>query len=215
MTVTFGAPLLSDTVKPGAGVTGESVLNYCEDVGARLKRVAYQESEQYKELLSAAMKEEIEKDIPKIKTEISKIKNAADALRSLDELNQFYVNKESLITIPTGNEPELLTTLLTEWAKSDEDVRIYSEADEPKLLSSEHTEDEMAQMLDEPETFIPIDSMIEKLDLAASYLGSEKNFERITHQLEQKSARLKEQKLYDCPFWSFQCREIIICQCVA
>ena len=50
LTVTFDDQLLADTVKRGAGVTGESVLNYCEDVAARLKRIAFRETKQYKEL---------------------------------------------------------------------------------------------------------------------------------------------------------------------
>ena len=83
----------------------------------------------------------MEKELLNTQSDREEIKQAADALRSLDELDKFYSEKESFITIPTGSEEDLLADLASEWDKIAKDVRIYSGKDEAQQTSAENAEE--------------------------------------------------------------------------
>lgn len=94
--VVFDESLLKDAISKGAGITGEYVLHYCEEVTSRIKRIAMKETDRFKEAVSAELKKKIDGELQKNKVELQKVKKAASALRALIELEKSTMKRNRL-----------------------------------------------------------------------------------------------------------------------
>ncbi|MBS4222149.1 dynamin family protein [Lederbergia citrea] len=201
--VVFDDELLTNTIKKGAGVNGEYVLNYCEEVADRIKKIARVKTNQFKETVILVLKMQVENEMSTIQAELNQTVKAANALRSLIELEKTYEEKATRITSPTGNERGLLQGLQADWEIAQQDVQFYTRESVQPAEMSPVIADEIKQPNTNSEAIIDIQEMIKKLERAISHLKEEKGFKRITAQLAEKASRLKERNYTVALFGAF------------
>ena len=115
---------LQETVKSGARVTGEYVLNYCDELAGRLKRKARRETESLKERLIELVDSEKGEENEALKEEHKLIKKKTDALKQLEFYREdVEIKVNNLKSIVEGtvnvNSEETVKDWEDEWEKRD------------------------------------------------------------------------------------------------
>ncbi|WP_062104848.1 dynamin family protein [Bacillus niameyensis] len=196
------ADLLLDTVKRGAGVNGQSVLNYCEDVSREIKKIARSTLSPFKEQIIAQMEKSIALEIADFNAQILQISEAVEAMENLDCIQQQYDKRREELLLPTGGEEAILSSLLLEWEQS-ELLEISSdlicEVQKEKVIVDKPLQHSSIEKRVETE----IDGVIDKVEKAIFYLQKDKHFKRLTLQLEEKVARLKNRHYTIALFGAF------------
>ncbi|MCJ8006622.1 dynamin family protein [Lederbergia wuyishanensis] len=202
LTVNFEKSLFIDAIKKGAGLTGEYILQYCEDVSSLIKKKAREATENFQKSLFAAFKTNINIHLTEIETKLNKMGITTSALHSLRQLERDLEEKINQCSVPTGKEHSLLQTLLVNWKTEQEDIRIFTgesiHQNEENIVSDVITNTPVVNK-DE----IDIQNVISKIDKAIVCLENEASFKRITSQLKEKLARLQNREYTIALFGAF------------
>ncbi|WP_249409981.1 dynamin family protein [Siminovitchia terrae] len=203
LTIDFDHDLLLSVINKGARVTGEYVLNYTEELASQLKRAAIIQSDKLKDQIAAAIEEKAKSELLSVQEDAADVNKVTKAIEKLERLDKDYKLKLESIETPTGKEDRSFENLLEQWELLEEDVNIFQEmSHNHATLEQEHVE-QVSLVIEEDNNTLHQKEVIQRLDLAASYLSKEKGFERITTQLLQKADRLKNNNYTIALFGAF------------
>ncbi|MBS4194445.1 dynamin family protein [Lederbergia citri] len=202
LAVHFEDTLLIDAIKKGAGLTGEYVLQYCEDVASLIKKKAREATNDFQTSLFSAYKRKINKDLSEIETKLNKISVTTSTIHSLGQLDLDFEKKIDQCSIPTGKEHSLLQSLLVNWKAEQADIRIFTGE---SVLQKEvmDVKEEIADAPVENKNDTDIDKVIAKIEKAIISLENEGSFKRITSGLKEKLARLQNREYTLALFGAF------------
>lgn len=207
--VSFGKELLVDTVKPGAGLTGDYVLNYTNDVANAIKRKTKEQLasfisgylEQWKIKQSAAEQ--------KLTRELARLKVYVDARKQLDKLDEqitaaqikleqiltghidltVYQDKFSVLAVDDTEEAQVVYHELNEEAENNvKPARERGTRTAERNNNSEKTE---------------ITPFIASLKDASRQVKDIPGFKKISEELMQKADRLENQSFTVALFGAF------------
>ncbi|MFS0645839.1 dynamin family protein [Siminovitchia sp. 179-K 8D1 HS] len=195
--------LFIDTIKKGARVTGEYVLNYCEEIATRLKRTAASQSEELKQAIKEEIEKKAEKEINSLHKELKQVKEITSALAKAAEIEKEFEQKAAVVTKPTGNEEERLTNMISEWKTLERNVTVYDETRSMPDKRKKQTRQNECKQEREAIPAFSFDESITKIEKAATLLSKEKSFQRIAEQLRKKVDRLKESNFTIALFGAF------------
>lgn len=195
--------LFIETIKKGARVTGEYVLNYCEEIATRIKRIAVSQSEELKQLVTEEMEKRAEKEMSSLLQQLKQVKEMTDALGKAAEIEKEFDQKADIITEPTGTEEERLTEMISEWKSLEQQVEVFDESRHILENEQEHKEEIVGGHETTATLTAPVDDTLVKMEQAALLLAKEKQFHRITEQLRQKVNRLKNSRFTIALFGAF------------
>lgn len=199
--------LLKRAIKKGARMSGQYVLNYCEEVRNELIKLAVLETDQLKEAVIQILKERALHQSTALKRERTEIKKAADALRSLQEIKTIWQKKKQNVTAQVSEPEKVLAKLQAEWVYKEENVRIYSEKQEEQVsVPTEMNKEVEARQTEEAiqrEENLSIEHTVETIKEAHSLLHGMQGFQRMLKHLQLKADRLQEKKFTVSLFGAF------------
>ncbi len=201
--ITFDESLLTDAIHKGAGINGEYVLHYCEQIANRLRNIARKTSDQFKTAVADTLQVRIDTQLIMVNKHLAKLEKETTALRSLIELEKEYDEKKGLLYISSGKEEEQLITLVKKWQKEKSDVAIYNDENVNIPEAIPAVVEPLKEYNTKIDSSIDRDTIIEKLDRAVTLLSGIKGFNRMTEQLFEKSSRLKHQSFTISLFGAF------------
>ncbi|MBS4217358.1 dynamin family GTPase [Bacillus sp. FJAT-49711] len=202
MSVYFEDSLLIDAIKKGAGLSGEYLLQYCEDVASLIKKKAREAISDFQKSAFSAFKQIIKKELSVIETQLNKMGATTSTIQLLRQLELEYLEKIRQCSLPTGKEHSLLQTLLVNWKTEREDIRIFTIEN---ILQNETTNAKV-DLINKPldsNSKTDIHKIISKIEKAIFSLKNEGSFKRITSQLEDKVTRLKNREYTIALFGAF------------
>lgn len=208
--VDFTIELLSDTVKQGARLSGDYVLNYTKDLAQAIKLHARRKLEPFKELFLKKSSMSIAEEVKVIAAQEEKFKQLVSALDEqraiLHDLNE---NRRILSEILYGAEDLVPTdqdlALFTE-SKEDAEV-IRSVAPSIPEMKSEET-----VSIDEPmrsegsklELYHQQQlQLINKLEFTSSEISQLPGLKKIARELRERAARLRDREFTVALFGAF------------
>ncbi|WP_421379100.1 dynamin family protein [Bacillus salacetis] len=201
---------LNETAKAGARVTGEYVLNYCEELAGKLKRKARRETESLKARLVELVDSEKNEENEALKEQHKLIKEKTDALKQLD----FYkedaeIKNDNLQSIVEGsvnlNSQETVDEWEDKWEKSEKNYTTYAaEIHKEKKTDSINEETESGEKMREAENkSIALEPLIKRLNEMAGDYESISGLKQTAQILKKKAERLQEQHFTIALFGAF------------
>ncbi|MCJ7839506.1 dynamin family protein [Lederbergia sp. NSJ-179] len=203
--VDWPVSLLEETINKGAGVNGQYVLHYCEEVAERIKRLAKREWDQFKTPILKIKQQKINRTIAELDEKLTASIEAANAKQELLRLEEKYEQMKREITVPAGREEETLQGLREQWREEAAHVIVYkgkSGQEEKKLkpISVERPSSEKGSTQLETSK---ADQVIQTLERAIQLFERDPYFERITEQLKDKVTTVKERNYMIALFGAF------------
>jgi GTPase Era involved in 16S rRNA processing len=204
LSVHFESSLLKECVKTGAGLSGEYVLHYCEEIADRLKKLAFQELEQFKQKVTEQFTRDIQKEISIIETELDSIKYLADSIRMVQKLSSIRNEKEVNVFKPISYYKENYQSLQSDWHHERTNYRIYTN-DRSSLMDVKEIKMEHIKTAAQPqdEELYSIEKTLDRLNHTAELLKNKAGFQRITDHLMEKKSRLKNRQFTIALFGAF------------
>src|SRR5690606_25132339 len=189
--VVFDNTLFIKAINKGAGVTGEYILHYCEEVGNRLKKIAKKVMDNFIDQITDALQIKVQHQTADLETELQPITRCADAYRKIAEIEKEYEKSVELLTISTGEEEKVYRDLLDKWDNEQDDVRVYEETD-VKLETKEYSEVQERVNTPPPMKVTEVEDVLSTIEQAIPILRNTKGLQKSSEQLESKIARLKD-----------------------
>ncbi|MGE6260284.1 dynamin family protein [Heyndrickxia sporothermodurans] len=204
LAVEFDSTTITDAVQPGARLTGEYVLNYCDQIAGILQKNGRSISREFKERVLIKLTQESKIEYELVAEKWKKISEVAEAYRGLEQLEHERLQKEERIHQPISNSKENFDEILKEWEVEEKTIRIYSEKQTDKKSTVKSKEQTRIQDRDEEiESFVSVDDTLVKLNQAVSLLKGRKGFQRLTDILALKAERLENREYTIALFGAF------------
>ncbi|OMP65711.1 hypothetical protein BTO28_16025 [Domibacillus epiphyticus] len=141
LTVPVDLTVITDAVKPGAGVTGDAVLNYCEDVASLIKRRARTVSEEWKEEAAPILTGQFEGEFKKFAEDHRIWKKRLSAKKELalleSERNAREIELNHSLQIEDPDMPPLMDELIERWQIESQNVAIFTGQQEMEEVRKE------------------------------------------------------------------------------
>ena len=194
-----------DAVKPGAGVTGDAVLNYAEDVASLVKRRARAVSEAWKEEAALVLAAQFTSEYAQFEEEHNVWAKRLQAKQSLAVLDvERSKREEQLRRIVSEQEPVLpriMQTLQEKWQAENGEVLLYDGSEQ--WTEPERKEIEPAEAPDSIEKAGDVKAVVNRLRQMAGRLEHIPGFARFVDGALQKAARLENQTYTIALFGAF------------
>lgn len=207
----IGDNLLIESVKEGALLSGDYVLNYTNDVAMAIKKLAKNSIFELKELCIAAMKVKNEVKESRIETEIQQVKEYVKAANGLNKIKEkLQYNSEQTEKILSGEfQKEQYSDLLTQMlAEQIEEVEIINDCS--NLSLNEHHKGLIEAEPEQPNSEQPeiltkhsTDVLVEKLQFTANAVRNVPGFHKMAAELIQKADRLLNKQFTVALFGAF------------
>ncbi|QQZ11078.1 dynamin family protein [Heyndrickxia vini] len=205
LSIVFDESLITNSVKPGARLTGEYVLNYCDQITESLRKQARTTCQTFREEVWQTLNIDIKNQYTILEDRVRTINKVTNALRGLDQLELERNQKEENVYLPISNVDELYLSIRSEWENNEKAIRIYSpenEKDEEKSNESEKIPETKKDNISVNPS-LSIERTIEKLKKAVFLLKDKKGFQRVTDVLAAKSKRLENREYTIALFGAF------------
>jgi small GTP-binding protein len=201
--------LLTDTIKPGARVTGESVLHYCDEVAELLKKVARTASNEWMEMAKDCLGEKWQSELRELKNEWEqwrKKKNAVLQWKELERLElerktAFSALKTAIISYSSSVEERI-----RKWEAEEPEPEIYTKEVEPlksqPIPKIEKEKSGSTSAATEVTTYSP-GMIAEKMHRWSKALKGIPGFHYLRKQLDDKANRLEKQEFTVALFGAF------------
>jgi small GTP-binding protein len=204
--------VLTNTVKPGARVTGDYVLHYTEDVANEIKRIARNQLSEFKEHFIAALKDQsaIVKD--KYEKEFSKIERYVKAFAALEKHEQTIFLREKTIDDLLMQSESFQEDVYQLFAQEDEEFEVIQFQGKADSLEKK------ADTLDKPlEAAVLVENSrqqlepeknhlkhtTEKLHHASKIIKDLPGFQKLAKELVDKAERLENKGFTVALFGAF------------
>ncbi|TYS79348.1 hypothetical protein FZC80_10530 [Rossellomorea aquimaris] len=201
---------LKETARPGARVTGEYVLNYCEELAGKLKRKARNETEELKNSLIELVEAEKDQENEELGLKYKEIKQKTDALKRLEFINEdleIKINNLQSIIQDKVNLPstEMINQWDEEWEKKEKDYILYAEdLVEDELLENETAASEIEEKQSEADNRnLSLEPLIQRLNVMGSKFETINGLKQTAQVLQKKAERLQDQQFTIALFGAF------------
>lgn len=193
---------ICQTVKKGAGVTGESVLNFCDDVVTKINQLAKRAMEPFIEHVNTCIQQRSNHQIKQLDHQLDEISDVTQAIRSIERVENEYQHQVNQFLTNKQFDSLQLNELLQKWDEETSHYRTYSGAEEiieevktrTKKINPEKQTQEASNKREE---------MMDQLQLALSLLENEQGFSNVVKQLKTKKRRLHDQNFTIALFGAF------------
>ncbi|MBT2690089.1 dynamin family protein [Bacillus sp. ISL-47] len=205
----FEPELLAKTVKTGAMVSGDYVLQYTNDTADAVKRIAKNSAAILKEALLAALKDKISHEQSRLEEDLFQLKKYAEALNALSSIREELQTAESQMHAYLAGEysqdafQEKAKVLVAEHVEEAEVVFLQEGQDgkEEQLKESVHNEEPPAA--EDPLPSISVQPVIEKLNFTAQAVNDLPGFRKLAADLAGKASRLESKEFTVALFGAF------------
>ncbi|WNS82140.1 dynamin family protein [Domibacillus sp. DTU_2020_1001157_1_SI_ALB_TIR_016] len=207
LSVPVDASLAVDAVKPGAGVTGDAVLNYAEDVASLVKKRARAVSEAWKEEAAPVLTEQFNSEYGQYEKEHKVWAKRLQAKETLEELQKQREEREALLRRIVSEEdpilPRIVQTLQEKWQAEDAEAVLYDGVEQ--WQTEERSSVEFIKASEGPQLQAAGDkeAVVNRLRQMAKRLHHIPGFARFVDGALQKAARLENQTYTIALFGAF------------
>ncbi|WNS73963.1 dynamin family protein [Bacillus sp. DTU_2020_1000418_1_SI_GHA_SEK_038] len=209
--VDFNKDLLGNTVKEGALLSGDYVLQYTNDLAESIKKLAKNSLADFKELLLNTLSLKTQKEQSLIDSEWKLYKGYKDDLQMLTEIKESLrsakVNMNDLLEGKFSQEKyeEMTKKLLS---LPTEEVEIIHQTNETVIDLKEasnvlHEIDNDLQEASDRVEEKAVNALVEKLYFTANSIQDVPGFKNMTSELLQKAERLKDKQFTVALFGAF------------
>jgi small GTP-binding protein len=211
--VDFPRELLQKTIKTGAVVSGDYVLNYTNDVAEGLKKQARGQLRSFRDAYLEAVKSLSAQELVEAKQKEENLRQLVDTYEELLEVQELLsTRKESVFEVLYGDDQSL--PLLEEAASLfisaiDEEVVLnsvekdFEQASKRKKSRTEKTNSEPVTKKNLQSYHTEVNKLVEKLRVTADEVESLPGLKRIRKELIEKSYRLENQQFTVALFGAF------------
>lgn len=211
-TIQVNMQMIENAVKSGALVTGESVLNFTNDVAENIKKHALTVSQNLLNELESVILQNVESDLSELEKKKEKLAKLLSADKELERLDFEYDKaKKHLQEIFSLEHHDLFEERFREI------ISIYETADQMEVEEESITEDfvqNQKQSLVEPledqnidpspfDFYAESQKMLHKLEKTANLLSDIPTMEKIAGQLSERANRLRERQFTVALFGAF------------
>ncbi len=204
----FKPELLAETVKPGAMVSGDYVLQYTNDTADAVKRIAKNNAAVLKEALLGALKDKNSQEQAKLENELQNLKAYSQALNKLKSISiKIEAAKSQMDSYLAGNYPkeqffEQEKKLAAEDVEEAEVIFLQENQDE-KEEELKNTRQPQVDRADEEVTSVSVQPVIEKLNFTAQAVKDLPGFRKLSADLADKASRLESKEFTVALFGAF------------
>ncbi|WP_100402506.1 dynamin family protein [Bacillus sp. FJAT-42315] len=207
LSIPFDASLLKDTIKAGAQVTGDYVLNYCDDVANQLKKKARMATDELKTRASQEMAVQFASEQAGLKEKWQAWHQKLTAIQQLTDLDTTMEEHRSglheLMIRSFSDVPESFDQFVQEWKKEQKQVDIFSgEWEEEAATTVEKVEQKEETVVSSGAT-VAVNDTVSKLKNMNRQLDGIPGFQRFIDGLRQKADRLEQRKYTIALFGAF------------
>ncbi|RIW33087.1 hypothetical protein D3H55_11915 [Bacillus salacetis] len=210
LTVELTESDLKETARTGARVTGEYVLNYCEELAGRIKRKARRETESLKLQLTELVGLEKTEENEALAEQYKLIKEKADALKELDfykeDVEIKTSNLQSVVEDTVNvNSDETVIGWEDKWEENENEYILYSDAGKKEEIQQESApiaETEAVGNESENQQ-IAMEPLIDRLNEMAESYEEIQGLKQTAQVLKRKAERLQDQHFTIALFGAF------------
>ncbi|OAH55847.1 hypothetical protein AWH48_03995 [Domibacillus aminovorans] len=206
LSVPMDSFVITDAVKSGAGVTGDAVLNYCEDVASLIKKRARAVSDEWEREAAPVLTEQFEGEYAQFAADHLIWKErltAKEKLVSLEFARNVRENelKETLL-MEDPDMPPMMGELMEKWRVEAENIAVYTGQED---MGEVRKEEEQAIDTEPVQEMAVIDaaSTVKKLRHLADRLNGVPGFGRFIDGAIQKAKRLENRTYTIALFGAF------------
>ncbi|MCP3738847.1 dynamin family protein [Rossellomorea sp. BNER] len=193
-------------MKQGASVTGEYVLNYCDELASNLKRMAKVQMDSWIEKWMEALRLQSNEESQELEEKYEIIKPKVDWFNKLNSLEReqqdHLLSLYQKVNADRKDDEEIIKQWQKEWNQEANNVSIFSgemkkqekELDIEYVTEQERTYDTNTQK---------IDDMVKKLNQMSSKFREIRGFSQLANQLQLKAERLGNQEFTIALFGAF------------
>lgn len=203
LTIDFDQLLIKDTVQSGARLTGQYVLNFCNQIVEKLQKKGRLVCKDFKEQFITKVKIECNSNYESVNNSRKNIKEAADALRSLEHLEIERQQKEEILFTPVLNVKQSYESIKKEWMEEEKNIRTYTEDKTEVAINTRKEKQREEKVKEFNESTLSIENTIEKLHKAVSLLKGRKGFQKIVETLSSKVERIENREYTIALFGAF------------
>lgn len=208
----FEPELLAETVKTGAMVSGDYVLQYTNDTAEAVKRVAKNNAAVLKEALLAALEDKIRHEQAKLQKDLLQLKNYAEAINALNSIGEKIQTAASQMEAYLAGEfsyeefQEKAKVLTAEHVEDAEVVFLQEGQDEKEeqkeqLMEPKHNEEQ--DIAEHAAPSVSVQPVIDKLTFTAQAVKDLPGFRKLSGDLAEKAARLESKEFTVALFGAF------------
>ncbi|MDR6998137.1 dynamin family protein [Neobacillus niacini] len=209
--IDFPVNLLVASVKPGARLSGEYVLNYTEEVASKIKKLARERVEELKAEFLDALMERNDKVKNQYQQEYNKIEPYIQAMEEAEKYQQEMKSKTDevdAITNLTEQVREDTFQLFDHDEKEYEVVqsgvtKIKQAVSESKNIENKQLDTAPVALKESPQEKNQLKKMVERLRKNSSHIHNLPGFKKLAMELEEKAARLENKGFTVALFGAF------------
>ena len=202
--VNINRDYLQKHVKPGAGVTGDAVLNFTKDIASSIRRDYKQQVVTLMEPIFAQILEESNDQILQLTEQKNNLEEAYkaaihyakikdDLQRKVHQLKEMLSeNTDSISTVAK----EIISDYLTETVKQIKGDQLEVESKKVKAQKEK-------MEVKKESTSSPVEQVISKINKSASIVQPLKGFEKVAEELKEKANKLSNQTFTVALFGAF------------
>ncbi|WP_083632292.1 dynamin family protein [Domibacillus antri] len=206
LSVPVDASVITEAVKPGAGVTGDAVLNYSEAVAGLIKKRARAVSDGWKTEAAPVLTEQFEMEYKKLAADYRIWKERLAAKEKLEALDRERMTRETelneTIIAEDPDMPSIMGELIEKWRAEAEHASVYTGQEDMKEVRKEERSVEEAAAVEA----VPAgdaEKTVKKLRHLAARLDGVPGFARFIDGAVQKAERLENRTYTIALFGAF------------
>lgn len=206
LSVPVDASVITDAVKPGAGVTGDAVLNYCEDVANLIKKRARTISDEWKREAAPVLTEQFKGEYAQFAEDHLIWKErllAKEKLASLEFVREVREKElKQTLLIEDTNMPAFIDELMEKWRMEAENIAVYTGQEDMEEVRKEEEKEWSTEPAQEAVVMDPA-SAVKRLRYLSDHLKGVPGFGRYSSGVLQKAERLENRTYTIALFGAF------------
>ena len=207
--VQLDSALLTSAIKPGAQVTGDSVLHYCDEVAEKLKKMARMASNEWLETAKSILEQKWQSELGSLQnewTEWNQKKNAVLQWKELDILEDERKKAFAMLKTGTYSYSPTFDERIRKWEAEEQEAEIFTKEANPSKTKSipkiQRKESESKKAESEAPAFSPV-IIAEKMHRWSEALKGIPGFKYLRKELAEKANRLGKQEFTIALFGAF------------
>ncbi len=206
LSIKLDGDLIRKTLKSGATINGDYVLNYCEDLASSIKRKARQLTDQLLEVPLMKRNEERKVKEEEIKLEHSKLEKKKEVFDKWLELKELKDAIDDSFTSYSKNKNDQIDFILSEWSTQwHKEETSYRDANDLDLTIGEKKVGIARESQEEKEStpILPMEKTLESIHEMTTVFDRINQFSSTAQVLKEKAKRLKQQSFTIALFGAF------------
>lgn len=207
--LSFEPAVLAETVKSGAMVSGDYVLQYTNDTAEAVKKIAKKNAAFLKNALLEALEENISQDQTVLVNEIRKLTVYAEALSAIKVLNEKVIKASAEMKVYLTGDfaqvefQEQAKILAAEDVDEAEVVFLHEDKAEKEKVPKKSGKSAEEEQTGEAVPAVSVQPVIEKLQFTANAVKDIPGFRKLAADLADKASRLESKEFTVALFGAF------------